>query len=157
MTGLVCWNCGASLADIPRPISRHATCSECFNELHCCRLCKHFDPEQTMRCFEDRADPPLNKENANFCDFFSPQRGAFRSLSASKSTAAKQTLESLFNTEQTAPGASADHNDSGLLRQTASQSGASERAEEAEKPAETAPPLSKEELAKKKLDDLFGS
>ena len=56
MSTVVCWNCGRDLADIPRPISRHSNCPECFTDLHCCRLCKHFLPERVGICAEDRAD-----------------------------------------------------------------------------------------------------
>ena len=72
MSAVVCWNCGRDLADIPRPISRHNNCPACFSDLHCCRMCKHFLPERVGVCAEDRADPPVEKENANFCDFFRP-------------------------------------------------------------------------------------
>ena len=133
MTELVCWNCGASLDDIPRPISRHATCSHCFNELHCCRLCRHYDPKRTMQCFEDRADPPLQKENANFCDFFAPASGAFEAKTSTKSDAARNELDALF-------GANADDAGDDNLEEGESEEKA----------------LSKEEEARKKLDDLFG-
>ncbi|MEM7003678.1 MAG: hypothetical protein AAF529_23035 [Pseudomonadota bacterium] len=101
---LVCWNCGASLDDIPRPISRHATCAACFNELHCCRMCKHFDPQRNMQCFEDRADPPLQKENANFCDYFIPASGAFLAQNQSKASSARSELDALFGAEQESAG-----------------------------------------------------
>ena len=134
MSELVCWNCGADLEDIPRPISRHATCGQCFNELHCCRLCRHYDPKRTMQCFEDRADPPLQKENANFCDFFAPAVGAHDHRTSTRSADARHELDALFGSE------SADDADAVEdARQDAAQQ-----------------PLSAEEEAKKKLDDLFG-
>ena len=67
---LQCWNCGRSLDDVPRPISRHEHCRDCFEALHSCRLCRHYRTDVNSRCNEERADPPMNKENANFCDFF---------------------------------------------------------------------------------------
>ncbi|MEM9620896.1 MAG: hypothetical protein AAF993_04555 [Pseudomonadota bacterium] len=140
MTELVCWNCGESLQDIPRPISRHATCSHCFNELHCCRLCRHFDPKRNMQCFEDRADPPLQKENANFCDFFAPQAGAFKTQTRDRSEAAKTNLDNLFGTAD-------DHED-----KSNAEDAADTAAEHEEQPA---PTLSKEDEARQKLDDLF--
>lgn len=94
---LQCWNCGASLDDVPRPISRHATCSACFNELHCCRLCRHYDPQRNMQCFEDRADPPLQKDNANFCEFFAPRANAWEASTGTRSTAARDALSELFD------------------------------------------------------------
>ena len=135
MSGLVCWNCGESLDDIPRPISRHATCNACFNELPCCRLCRHYDPKRNMQCFEDRADPPLQKENANFCDFFAPTAGAHDERTSTKSATAKTELDALFGrSPEQEPGADSD-----------------EAPED--KPDQ---PLTAEEEARKKLDDLFG-
>ncbi len=99
---LLCWNCGTNLDDTPRPISRHATCPECFNELHCCRLCRHYDPKRTMQCFEDRADPPLQKENANFCDFYSPRFGAYEGSTTTKSEGARKELDALFGGDDAA-------------------------------------------------------
>jgi hypothetical protein len=96
MSTVVCWNCGRDLADIPRPISRHSNCPECFSDLHCCRLCKHFLPERVGVCAEDRADPPVEKENANFCSFFLPANSAFDQQSKTKGDAAKNALANLF-------------------------------------------------------------
>ncbi len=82
-----------------------------------------------MQCFEDRADPPLQKENANFCDFYSPQFGAFEGSIASKSESAQSELNVLFGKgEPTKSGVEEEH-----------------------EPAA----LSDEEAAKKRLDDLF--
>ena len=90
-----------------------------------------------MQCFEDRADPPLQKENANFCDFFSPAAQAFKAKTADKSDAAKAQLNTLFEQEPPEP-VEPQFEDPNNLEHT-------------EPPA----PLSKEELAKQKLDDLF--
>ena len=96
MTGVVCWNCGCSLRDIPRPISRHANCPECFEDLHCCRLCVHFTPHLTGQCDDDRADPPIQKEIANFCEFFRPLSGAYDDARGSRRDVARQRLDTLF-------------------------------------------------------------
>ena len=96
MSAVVCWNCGRDLADIPRPISRHNNCPACFSDLHCCRMCKHFLAERVGVCAEDRADPPVEKENANFCSFFVPIRDAFNPNAKSKGDAAKDALADLF-------------------------------------------------------------
>lgn len=95
MAELTCWNCGASLENIPRPISRHANCEKCFEVLHCCRMCRHYDPDRRPYCGEDRADPPVEKENANFCDFFSPVN-RFEGKRADTAGKAKDDLAALF-------------------------------------------------------------
>ena len=50
---LVCWNCGASLAEQPTPISRHDQCPCCFEVLHCCRMCRYYAPGKTIDCEEE--------------------------------------------------------------------------------------------------------
>ena len=92
---LLCWNCGTSLDDIPRPISRHSNCSKCFEVLHCCRMCRHFEPEKRPYCSHDRAEPPVEKENANFCDYFRPVN-RFVPADVTKSDQAKSELDALF-------------------------------------------------------------
>lgn len=147
MSALICWNCGGSLSDIPRPISRHSTCSHCFNELHCCRLCRHYDPKRTMQCFEDRADPPLQKENANFCDFFAPRAGAFEAGTSTKSDAARGELDALFG--QTAQPDEDMQSDSATS--DTPDSLASDAISEDTDPTQPGA----EEEARKKLNDLF--
>jgi hypothetical protein len=97
MTELKCWNCGESLDDIPTPISRQANCPACFNELHCCRLCIHYDASIAAdQCAEDRADPPVIKDSANFCEWFAPRANAFGEDTNEKRDAALTKLDDLF-------------------------------------------------------------
>ena len=96
MAGLLCWNCGASLDDVPRPISRHATCAKCFEVLHCCRMCRWFAPGRPQDCDHDRAEPPVEKASANFCEFFSPSTRAFDADDASERSAARSRADALF-------------------------------------------------------------
>lgn len=126
---LQCWNCGTSLEDVPRPISRHEHCKACFEALHCCRLCRHFRVDINPQCDEDRADPPANKENANFCDWFRPASGVFQSSRTQKSDAAKDQLSGLFGVDS------------------------DEESTENQQSPEVEP--SKEDAAKAKLDSLF--
>ena len=92
---LNCWNCGETLADVPLPISRHAHCASCFEVLRCCRMCQHYRDLDHTKCAEDRADPPVIKENANFCEFFRPDRNAFNPNITQASGAAKSRLDAL--------------------------------------------------------------
>ena len=93
---LNCWNCGKALADVPLPISRHSHCASCFEVLRCCRMCQHYRDLDHTKCAEDRADPPVIKENANFCEFFRPDRNAFNPNITQASGAAKSRLDALF-------------------------------------------------------------
>lgn len=131
MAEFVCWNCGSPLHDVPMPVSRHASCPKCFNDLHCCRLCRHYHPEQSAgSCNEDRAAPPVVKDNANFCDWFRPAMGRYRPETGGRSKAARARLDELFTREASS-------------------------AETAEKP-DFGPPTD-EERARAQLERLFAS
>jgi hypothetical protein len=98
MAELQCWNCGESLDELPRPITRHMNCPACSEDLHCCRLCRHYAPSAAHygACDEERAEPPVYKESANFCDYFRPATAAFREQHAAKRDAAQANLDALF-------------------------------------------------------------
>lgn len=136
---LRCWNCGADLTAVPRPISRHEHCPACFEALHCCRLCSHYQPDATISCDEERADPPVNKENANFCDFFRPRSGAYAESRGSRSAAARAGLDALFG------------NESDVAQEPEDPAASAE----GEADEESREPLSKADAAKAKLDELF--
>ncbi len=94
MTTLSCWNCGAALTTLVLPVSRRADCPDCRAELHCCRMCRHFDRDRPEQCREDRAEPPTNKDVANFCDWFEPRAGLAGVLAPED--AARTRLDALF-------------------------------------------------------------
>lgn len=96
MAELVCWKCGSSLADVPRPITRHSNCPECYAELHCCQMCRKYDTRYTSRCSDDRTDPPEDKGRANYCEYYVPLPGAFSSDDAAEAERARARLAALF-------------------------------------------------------------
>jgi len=55
-----------------------------------------FDPHQPESCVEERADPPKDKQRANFCEYFQPQAGAFQPSDDSTANRAKAELDKLF-------------------------------------------------------------
>ena len=131
MATLECWNCGESLDDLPRPITRHMNCPKCFVDLHCCRMCSKYAPNATISCNDERAEPPINKENANFCDYYRPT-SAYRQGSVERQASAKARLDALF-------GADAEENED------------SESGDTIEDPGDD-----KESEARRRLEDLFG-
>lgn len=97
MSTLNCWNCGNALVGVLLPLSRRADCAACRAELHCCRMCAHFDPDAPERCREDRAEPPANAEVANVCEWISPRTGLAGPERADKR--ARSALDALFAAE----------------------------------------------------------
>jgi hypothetical protein len=78
-------------------VSRSDTCSHCGRDLHCCLQCKFYDPGSYNECIEVSAERVVDKERANFCDYF-VLRGAKESQFGRKARA-KRALEDLFRKE----------------------------------------------------------
>lgn len=130
MGGLVCWRCGASLKDIPKPINRLEQCRECHADLHVCLLCRHYNPRLSDKCDHDFAEPAREVDVANFCQYFKPAADAFNQITRSRSDEAMDKLKALFGADQDEP---------------ATDETASETLQAVDKHAE----------AKKRFDDLF--
>lgn len=93
---LVCWKCGSSLHALPLPLSRLATCPACRAELHVCRLCRFYDARTTRQCAEIRAEEVIQKERANYCDWFKPRPQAHDARAQQKAAGARSGLDALF-------------------------------------------------------------
>ena len=100
---LVCWKCGAGLQGLILPMSRREECAAWGADQHVCRLCQHFAPQRAGQCTEDRAEDVVDKERANFCDYFAPRENAFRGAAgggaASGDAVARAQLAELFGDE----------------------------------------------------------
>jgi hypothetical protein len=75
-------------------IERNDTCPHCGNDLRCCKQCSFYDPHAYNECKEILAERIVDKERANFCEFFvvgdTPQKRKNRKQDA------KDALEALF-------------------------------------------------------------
>ena len=91
-----CYRCGASLADLSLPFSRLEECPDCENYLHVCRMCVYFDPAVPKQCREDDAEEVQEKERANFCEWFKPNKSAFEPSYSASESRARDELASLF-------------------------------------------------------------
>ncbi|MFQ5877065.1 MAG: hypothetical protein ACE5JH_05170 [Acidobacteriota bacterium] len=65
-----CYACGGEIPD-DRKILREEECPHCSRDLHCCLNCRFHDPAVSNQCSEPQAEPVLDKERANFCEYFS--------------------------------------------------------------------------------------
>ena len=54
------------------PIGRSARCEKCGSDLRCCLNCRFHDLSAYNECAEPSAERVLEKDRANFCDYFSP-------------------------------------------------------------------------------------
>ncbi len=93
---LVCWNCGASLAQLSLPLRRLDECPKYRAELHVCKLCVDYDTRVAKHCREPTAEEVRDKTKANFCDFYKPRAGAYTAPNTSEDDKARSELEKLF-------------------------------------------------------------
>ena len=77
-------------------ISRRDTCPHCHRDLRCCKQCKFYDQAAYNECREISAERIMEKERANFCDFFVPRGSERGGSSYNRTKEAKQALEALF-------------------------------------------------------------
>ena len=91
-----CWKCGAELKNVLLPFSRYEECGKCRADLHACLGCRHYDPAAVDACREDRADFTLDKDKANFCDFFTVHMRAYRHQDKAAAHKARAALAEIF-------------------------------------------------------------
>ena len=63
-----CWHCGGDLK--AEDYGRETTCLGCGKPTRVCRNCRWFAPDRTNECEEPVADRVMDKERANYCEFF---------------------------------------------------------------------------------------
>ena len=97
-------------------------------------MCRHFVDNATNPCADERAEPPVHKEGANFCDFFRPASASYKTGANERRAQAKSSLDALFSTGERAVG-EADQAAANVDRSLVPQDDQSE--------------------ARRKLDDLF--
>jgi hypothetical protein len=66
-----CHACSADL-EFDEPIGRSARCPRCSSDLRCCLNCRFHDIASYNDCAEPMAERVLDKDKANFCDYFAP-------------------------------------------------------------------------------------
>ncbi len=96
---IVCWKCGASLADLSLPFSRRDECRACRAELHVCRMCRFYDTHKAKSCAEPVADEIQDKVRANFCGYFVAAGGRFVPRTGAEDRA-RNALDDLFGAKK---------------------------------------------------------
>jgi hypothetical protein len=126
--GIQCWRCGHAVRTDQLPITRLEYCHHCHADLHACRLCRSWNPRYTSKCSNDHAEPPLDRERANFCQYFRPAAGVNRGTGAPAGETTVTDLEALFGANHEQPVNPADNRN-----------------------------MTESERARAALDDLFGA
>jgi hypothetical protein len=88
-----CNLCGKEI-EVISTVGRGDACPHCGRDLHCCVQCKFYDPGSYNECREVSAERVVDKERANFCDYFIIKGAKENPLG--REAMAKQALEDLF-------------------------------------------------------------
>ncbi|HXH31646.1 MAG TPA: hypothetical protein VNJ01_12605 [Bacteriovoracaceae bacterium] len=68
---LQCYKCGKPLSDTFKVlVGRRDTCPSCMADIRVCRMCHFYDKKSYNDCREPAAERVVEKEKANFCDYF---------------------------------------------------------------------------------------
>lgn len=90
---LYCYYCKKNIPVIGLfKITRTEDCPYCTRALHCCKMCKFYDARVYNECKESNADRVVDKEKANFCDYFVLQEGQRDETSVDTLKAAADSL-----------------------------------------------------------------
>ena len=73
--GMNCFHCGREIAFKER-VGFRDRCLACDRPVHACRNCTFYDPTYNNQCRETQAERIVEKDRANFCEFFAPGAGA---------------------------------------------------------------------------------
>jgi hypothetical protein len=66
-----CWKCLKLLSfTAGDSISRREECPFCSSDLRCCKACEFYSKTSYNECAEPMAERIIEKEKANYCDFF---------------------------------------------------------------------------------------
>ncbi|MDH3974854.1 MAG: hypothetical protein OEV42_11295 [Deltaproteobacteria bacterium] len=88
-----CFSCGKAL-DVNDKPGRKEECPSCGADVRVCLNCRFYDAGAYNECRESSADRVVDKEKANFCDYFVP--GNSSGQSEDNKGKAKKDLDDLF-------------------------------------------------------------
>lgn len=94
-----CWKCGASY-ELPLngKTPFRATCDKCYTWLHCCKNCINYFPGLPNSCKIPDTEPIVDREAANFCEYFNPKEPQ-----SNPKTNAEDIAKKLFGEYQPSP------------------------------------------------------
>ena len=90
---MLCHHCKTEIK-IEARVLRSDECPQCSSDLHCCFNCMNYDPTAHNRCREPQAEWVSDREKANFCDFFEPNRD--KGSTQKTATDARKSFDDLF-------------------------------------------------------------
>ena len=64
-----CYKCGWEWELSGQP-GRSESCPQCRSDLRVCLNCESYDPRVAHQCRDRRAEPVMEKDRGNFCEYF---------------------------------------------------------------------------------------
>jgi len=92
---MICHHCKTEIK-IEGYISRTDTCQKCGEDVHCCLNCLNYDPSAHNKCREPLAEWVPDREKANFCDLFAPNKQAATAQVDKPSADPRSAFDNLF-------------------------------------------------------------
>lgn len=77
-------------------ISRTDECGNCGADIHACLNCENYDPSAHNKCREPQAEWVSDREKANFCDLFIPNKRAASGHRTSAPDDPRSAFDNLF-------------------------------------------------------------
>ena len=91
-----CFHCAGAITIKPQEvIGFRDRCPKCDRPLHICLNCDFHDPAYNNQCRETQAERVVDKDRANFCDYFAPKSGTAKHVVSGSDARAK--LDALFS------------------------------------------------------------
>jgi hypothetical protein len=91
----ICFFCKKEI-DIEDKVGRAESCPFCRSDLHCCLNCRFYDEKAYNQCREPQAERVVEKDKANFCEYFSFRDSSSASPQEEARRKAKEQLDALF-------------------------------------------------------------
>lgn len=90
-----CHSCQKDL-DVSDRISFREECFHCRSDLHVCKQCEFYDVKVYNECRETNAERVIDKEKANYCEYFKISSSMTSGSRLSDAELARQKLDALF-------------------------------------------------------------
>ena len=92
-----CHQCGEPWTINGNP-GRGEVCMKCRADLRVCLNCQSYDARVAQQCRERRAEPVLDKDRGNFCEYFEFIRRVWapKSETNPRESAARERMNKLF-------------------------------------------------------------
>jgi hypothetical protein len=154
MPQLQCHHCGAPVR-FDETLPRDAECAACGGDLRCCLNCRHYDVNFNNACRETEAEPVVDKQRRNFCEFFSYSPAPFEKRGRGREAEARAKLSGLFRSPAPSGGQTPASGPppGGAKEDGPTPAGAKEKLDELLR--ETGTPEDRAREARKRLEQLF--